>query len=93
MAQLFLNEKLNILALSSMIVYPGSFIFINFQKKLSRIIGVLCKMRKIKCDKNTLQSIYYALFQSQLMYGIMAWRTAGKFLLEKIFLIQKKLCE
>ena len=47
-------------------------------------------MRKIKCDENTLQSIYYALFQSQLMYGIMAWGTAGKFLLEKIRLIQKK---
>ena len=47
-------------------------------------------MRKIKCGENTLQSIYYALFQSQLMYGVMAWGTAGKFLLEKIRLIQKK---
>ena len=29
---IFESKKLNILALSSMIIYPGSFIFMNFQK-------------------------------------------------------------
>ena len=87
---LFESKKIKYLGLIVDDRLSWKFHIHELSKKLSRIIGVLCKMRKIKCDENTLQSIYYALFQSQLMYGIMAWGTAGKFLLEKIRLIQKK---
>ena len=86
---LFESKKIKYLGLIVDDRLSWKFHIHELSKKLSRIIGVLCKMRKIKCGENTLQSIYYALFQSLLMYGIMA---GGKFLLEKIHLIQKKSC-
>ena len=43
---LFESKKLNILALSSMIGYPGSFIFMNFQKNWA----VLLEFR-VKCER------------------------------------------
>ena len=46
----------------------------ELSKKLSRIIGIL----------------YFALFQSQISYGLMAWGTACNDLIEKLFLLQKR---
>ena len=40
--------------------------------------------------KSILISIYFALFHSQISYGLMAWGTAYNDLIDKIFLLQKK---
>ena len=39
---------------------------------------------------SVISSIYFALFQSQISYGLMAWGTACNDLIDKIFLLQKR---
>ena len=59
-------------------------------KKLSRIIGILFRLKKMNSPKSILSSIYFALFKSQISYGLMAWGTACKYLTGKILLLQKR---
>ena len=44
----------------------------------------------MNCPKSVLICIYSSLFQSQLSYGLMAWGSASKNLIEKLVLLQKK---
>ena len=59
-------------------------------KKLGRSIGVLYRLKKTGCPKKILLNVYFALVQSQLSYGLMAWGSASKYLIEKLSLLQKK---
>ena len=60
-------------------------------KKLGRVIGIIYRLKKMSCPKSVLNCIYSSLFQSQLSYGIMAWGSASKNLIEKLVLLQKRL--
>ena len=62
----------------------------ELNKKLCRAVGILFKLRKLKCDERILLSIYYTLFQSHLMYGLCVWGNASPYYLNKLFLTQKK---
>ena len=58
-------------------------------KKLSRAIGMLYKMKNF-CNSNTLKSIYYSLFHSHLIYGILVWGLAKPSMTNKVILLQKR---
>ena len=45
----------------------------ELSKKLNRIIGILYRLKKINSPKSIFTAIYFALFQSQIAYGLMAW--------------------
>ena len=46
-------------------------------------------MKKI-CNSNTLKSIYYSLFHSHLIYGILVWGLAKPSMTNKVILLQKR---
>ena len=62
----------------------------ELRKKLNRAIGMLYKLRRIKCNKRILLSLYFSIFQSHLTYGICVWGNADSSLIQKIFLCQKR---
>ena len=66
------------------------FHIFELRKKLNRAIGMLYKLRRIKCNKRILLSLYFSIFQSHLTYGICVWGSAESSLLDKIFLCQKR---
>ena len=45
----------------------------ELNKKLSRAVGMLYKLRSMNCDQRILLSLYFSLFQSHLTYGLVAW--------------------
>ena len=51
---------------------------------------MLYKLRRIKCNKRILLSLYFAIFQSHLTYGICVWGNADSSLIQKIILCQKR---
>ena len=51
---------------------------------------MLYKLRRIKCNKRILLSLYFSIFQSHLNFGICVWGNADISLLQKIFLCQKR---
>ena len=57
-------------------------------KKLRSAVGVLSRI-KHNIPKQVHKTLYYALFESHLTYGITVWGGAGKAHIEKIFKIQK----
>ena len=59
-------------------------------KKLNRAVGMLYKLRQIRCNKQILLSIYHSLFQSHLMYGLCVWGNTANSYLEKLYLTQKR---
>ena len=62
----------------------------ELRKKLNRAVGMLYKLRRIKCNKRILLSLYFSIFQSHLTYGICVWGNADSSLLQKIYLCQKR---
>ena len=60
----------------------------ELSKKLNRAVGMLYKMKKIKCNSKILTSLYYSLFQSHLGYGLVAW--GSSIYAKKLFLTQKR---
>ena len=66
------------------------FLINELCKKLGRVIGIIYRLKKTNCPKSVLLCIYSSLFQSQLCYGIMAWGSASKNLIEKLYLLQKR---
>ena len=59
-------------------------------RKLSKITGSLYKIRRC-IPKAMLRNVYYALVNSQLMYGISIWGSGGSiFNLRCLFSVQKK---
>ena len=61
-------------------------------RKLSKITGSLYKIRRCSCiPKAMLRNVYYALVNSQLMYGISIWESGGSISsLRCLFSAQKK---
>ena len=51
---------------------------------------MLYKLRKNRCNKQTLLSLYHSLFQSHLTYGLCVWGNAESNYLQKIILTQKR---
>ena len=63
---------------------------INMTKsKISRTAGLLFKLNKF-LPTNVLQTIYQSLIHPYLTYGIEAWHAAPAYLINKLFIIQKK---
>ena len=60
----------------------------ELSKKLSRSVGMLFKMKNLRCDDKILLSLYYSLFQSHLGYGLVAW--GPSIYAKTLFLIQKR---
>ena len=87
---LFESKKIKYLGLIVDDRLSWKFHINELSKKLGRAIGVIYRLKHMNCPKSVLFSIYYSLFQSQLSYGLMAWGSASKNLIEKIFLLQKK---
>ena len=61
----------------------------ELSKKLSRVNGILSKLRHY-VPKLTMLQIYYALFYSHMTYGILVWSLATQKNLDSIFILQKK---
>ena len=60
-------------------------------KSLGRAIGIIYRLKKTGCPLKILLNLYFALFQSHLSYGLLAWGTASKTSIEKLFIMQKKI--
>ena len=60
--------------------------------KLSRINGILSKLRHY-VPKQTLTSVYYAIFYSHMTYGCLVWSLTTQNNLDSIFRLQKKVSE
>lgn len=58
-------------------------------KKLRRTIYKFLQLRPI-LNSTLLKTVYYAIFQSNLKYGIIAWGSANKNLIDKLNLIQRR---
>ena len=59
-------------------------------KKVSRLIGVLYKLRPFVTSK-TLISVYYAMIYPFLLYGIVIWGNVSTTLIKPLYILQKKL--
>ena len=60
---------------------------LNISKKLSRCIGILCKLRPF-LNTNNLKNIYYSLFYSHLVYSIQVWGSACISEINKILVLR-----
>ena len=61
----------------------------ELSKKLSQSIGMLYKIRK-SCNQQVLLSLYHAIFNSHMTYGLPVWGNTTDNLLNRIFTLQKK---
>lgn len=61
----------------------------NLEKKLSRSVGILAKVKPFLNTKALLQ-LYYAIFHSHLNYGIIAWSSTYKSYFNKLGTLQNK---
>ena len=61
----------------------------NLEKKLSRSVGILAKVKPFLNSKTLLQ-LYYAIFHSHLKYGILAWSSTYKTFFKKLSILQNK---
>ena len=58
-------------------------------KKLSRAVGILCKLQPF-LNKTILLNLYYALFHFHIQYGLLAWSASYKSYYNKISILQNK---
>ena len=61
----------------------------ELKKKVSRSIGIICKLKPFVSTK-LLINIYYAIVYPFLLYGIVIWGNSSKYLLNSIHLLQKR---
>lgn len=57
--------------------------------KLSSALGIMTRIRKL-VPRSVLRTIYFALFNSHLQYGLIAWGSAAKSNLKKIITLQNR---
>ena len=62
---------------------------INNFKKLSRSVGILAQLKPCLNTK-ALLSLYYAIFDSLLKYGLITWSSTFKTYLKKLSTLQNK---
>ena len=60
------------------------------KKKISKGIGIICKARKLISVK-TLVSLYYSFIYPYLLYCIEVWGNACDYLLNPLYMLQKKI--
>ena len=58
-------------------------------KKISRCIGIMCKLRQFM-NTDVLKNIYYSLLYSHLVYSIQVWGSACISEINKILILQKR---
>ena len=62
----------------------------ELSKKLSRSIGIICKIKPF-CSTHVLKSLYYSLFNSHLSYGLSTWGgNVSIALLQKLQVLQNR---
>ena len=61
----------------------------NLTKKLSRVIGVMFKLRPF-VNLKIMKNIYYALLFSHIVYGIQVWGTACDIHLKALQVLQNR---
>ena len=62
----------------------------ELSKKLSRATGVISKLKDNSVPTKALLSVYFAIFQSHLNFGLSVWGQAHELYLQKIKTIQNK---
>ena len=87
---IFESRKLRYLGLIIDARLTWKYHITELKKKLSQIIGIIYKLKKLSMPIETLKSIYCALFQSYLNYGLCAWGQAGTEHFRKIEVMQNK---
>ena len=88
---IFESKKLRYLGLIVDEKLTWKFHILELKKKLSQINGIVYKLKKLGTPVDTLKSIYFALFQSYLNYGLCVWGQAGKEHFQKIEIMQNKI--
>ena len=58
-------------------------------KKISRCIGIMCKLRQFM-NTSMLKNIHYSLLYSHMVYAIQVWRSACISEINKILVLQKR---
>ena len=61
----------------------------ELSKKLSQAIGMIYKIRQ-SCNHQVLLSLYHAIFNSHMTYGLPIWGNATDNILQRIVILQKK---
>jgi len=61
----------------------------SIENKLSRAVGILCKVRHYMPQK-TLEMLYYALIHLHLLYGLSIWGSTYPSYLKKLNILQNK---
>ena len=61
----------------------------NLARKLSKAVGILSKV-KVYLNTSALCTLYYALFQCHIQYGIITWSSTYKTYLKKLATLQNK---
>ena len=88
--KIFESKKLRYLGLIMDDKLTWRFHISELKKKLGQIIGILYKLKKLGTPIDTLKSIYYALFQSYVNYGLAVWGQTNSELFNKIEVLQNK---
>lgn len=63
---------------------------IDYVAKKTSIMAGLLKRISRACPSNLFKSIYYSLFHSHIMYGIIVWSCAGKVKMKRLQIIQNR---
>ena len=61
----------------------------ELSKKLSQSLGMLYKIRK-SCNQQVLLSLYHAIFNSHMTFGLPIWGNTTENYLQRIFVLQEK---
>ena len=88
---LYESKKIKYLGLIVDDTLKWNFHINELGKSLGRAIGIIYRLKKTGCPLKILLNLYFALFQSHLSYGLLAWGTASKTSIEKLFIMQKKI--
>ena len=88
--KIFESHKIRYLGLIIDEKVTWRFHLLELRKKLSQITGIIFKLKKLGTPVYTLKSVYFALFQSYLNYGLCVWGQASSEDLKKIETLQKK---
>ena len=63
--------------------------YVNYQKKVSRSVGVLLKLRHF-VPTNILVQLYYSIVFPYISYGVIIWGNTYKTNIQPIVILQKK---
>ena len=87
---IFESKKIRYLGLIMDEKISWRFHVMELRKKLSQITGIIYKLKQLGTPVYTLKSVYFALFQSYLNYGLCVWGQASTEDFKKIETLQNK---